>query len=182
LIRAFIALPLPEIARDALEDLQSELPVGRHMSPDTFHITLAYLDKQTERTLERIHEVLGQIALPPIPITLKGVDVFGGKSPKLLWAGIASSDELAVLREKVRRASERSGVTLSRERFRPHVTLARFKNNLRDGEVAKIGSFLAAHADFEMQPFVADHFVMFQSTRHQTGATHEPIVDYPLQG
>ena len=43
MIRAFIAIPLPDEICDALEDVQMDLTVGRRTSPETFHITLAYL-------------------------------------------------------------------------------------------------------------------------------------------
>ena len=61
MIRSFIALPLPEAVRDALSDLQDDLQVGRPVPHENFHITIAYLDKQTPQTLERVHEVLDQI-------------------------------------------------------------------------------------------------------------------------
>ena len=40
-MRAFVAIDLPEIVRDVLEDLQERIPAGRLLDPDTLHLTLA---------------------------------------------------------------------------------------------------------------------------------------------
>jgi 2'-5' RNA ligase len=55
MIRAFLAIPVPKPARDALAVQQQMIPTGRLTNPDSFHITLAYLDKQTPLMLERVH-------------------------------------------------------------------------------------------------------------------------------
>ena len=181
MIYAFIALALPEHVSEALEELQADLPVGRHLSPDTFHITLAYLDKQTEQTLERIHEVLAQMRFPEFDISITGVGVFGGRSPRIAWAGIQPSEPLTKLRDKVRRTAERSDIDLPRERFRPHITLSRFKSSVRERDSIKIRDFLARNAAFRLPPFKAQEVTFFRSHRHQTGATYEPIVSYALE-
>lgn len=180
MIRAFVAVSLPEEAREALEDVQLGLQVGRLTAPQTFHITLAYLDKQSERTLEHVHEVLSQIRLPSFQLRISGLGLFGGRHPKVLWADIAPSDALDALREKTRRAAMRSGVELSRERFRPHVTLARFKPRLRPGEIGKIEGFLAEFGGLQGPVFDVTEFVLYRSTLHPAGAQHDPMVRYPL--
>ncbi|KMW58947.1 2'-5' RNA ligase [Candidatus Rhodobacter oscarellae] len=180
MIRAFVAIPLPEEARDQLEDAQIGLRVGRHVPSENFHITLAYLDKQTEQTLARVDEVLGQIDLPGFYVSIKGVDVFGGAKPRLLWAGVEPNDALSTLRERVRRAAMRSGVELSRERFRPHVTLARFKESRRGSEIANVQEFLTSQAGLCLPPFRATEFRLYRSTLHQNGATYDPLVSYGL--
>lgn len=180
MIRAFVAVSLPEDAREDLEAVQLELDVGRLTAPETFHVTLAYLDKQSERTLERIHEVLAQIKLTAFRLRISRLDLFGGRQPKVLWAGLEASPELEQLRDKTRRAALRSGVSLARERFRPHVTLARFKPRLRPGEIAKIEAFLAKHGALDGPSFPVEEFVLYRSTLHPTGAQHDPLVRYAL--
>ncbi|MEL7114620.1 MAG: RNA 2',3'-cyclic phosphodiesterase [Pseudomonadota bacterium] len=180
MIRSFIALPLPDEVRDVLDDLQTGLKAGRLVLPENLHITLAYLDKQTPQTLDRVHEVLEQMRVAPFHITLKGVDVFGGNKPRLVWAGVEPSPQLTDLREKVRRAAMRSGVDLARERFRPHVTLSRLNRQGKPRGLAGLETFLAKHAQFETAPFLATEIVFYRSTLHPDGATYDPMVTYSL--
>lgn len=181
MIRSFISIPLPPAIRDALEDIQADLDVGRLTAPETFHITLAYLDKQTPQMLERMDEVLQQIDLPAFPVHIKGVGLFGGKAPRALWAGVETDMALSTLRERVRRAVSRSGVDLPRERFRAHVTLARFKGRFMPRDETRVQRFLAHHAASTLPAFTADRFVLYRSTLHHSGAMHDPLVDYPLR-
>ena len=180
-MRIFAAIDLPDPARDALEALQSDLPVGRLMAPETFHLTLCFLDEQPQHVAAAVHEELATIRFEPFPLILRGVDTFGGMQPRLLWASVAPQPALKVLREKVRSAIVRAGLELPRARFRPHVTLARFGGELRGEEMARLGGFLAHHAGFAAAPFAVERFTLYRSLLHPDGAVHEALAEYPPQ-
>lgn len=181
-MRVFVATDMPDDAREALERLQDDLPVGRLMAPDTFHLTLAFLDEQPEPVVAELHEALCDISASVFPMTIGGVDVFGTKTPRLLWAGADKHPGLVELREKVRRAASGAGIALPRERFRPHVTLARFTGRLLGDEVEKLRGFLAFHAGFTLEPFVVDRFKLYRSTLQSGGAIHEILAEYQING
>lgn len=180
-MRIFVAIDLPEAARHALEILQDDLPVGRPMAPETFHLTLSFLDEQPSHVVSAVHEELATIRFDPFPLILSGLDTFGGGKPKLLWAGVAPQPALSALHRKVRGAAARAGLEMPRARFRPHVTLARFRGDLRGEELAKLGGFLAHHAGFVVDAFQARGFTLFQSVLGPGGATHEALADYPAR-
>lgn len=179
-LRAFIAIDLPDGARDALEQLQDDLPVGRLMAPETFHLTLAFLGEQPVAAVEAVHGALGALHAAPFTMALRGVDVFGGAAPKVLWVGVRKSPGLSALRDRVRRAVASAGIELPRERFRPHVTLARFKGRMRGDELEKLRGFLACHAGFAVPEFQVTGFTLFRSILQEDGALHESLADYPL--
>ncbi|CUI00546.1 RNA 2',3'-cyclic phosphodiesterase [Leisingera aquaemixtae] len=180
-MRAFVGLPLPDAALDALERLQEGLTVGRHVSADNMHLTLAFLDDQPEAVLETLHQSLAEISAPPLTLSFRGLDTFGGKLPRVLAAEVQKTPELSHLRDRIRSACRSSGIELPRERFRPHVTLARFPRHLEEGQVAKIARFLAAEADFRLES-EADSFALFQSTLAPEGARYDVLAEYELRG
>jgi len=180
-IRAFVAIDMPDDAREALEQLQDDLPVGRLMDPETFHLTLAFLGDQPNEVMEAVHQGLSDLKVEPIDLCLRGVDVFGSKAPKLLYAGADATPSLVGLRDKVRRAVVHAGVELPRERFRPHVTLARFRGRPRGDELEKLRGFLAFHAGFTLPPFQVRQFTLYRSHLHGDGAVHEVLAEYPLE-
>lgn len=180
-MRAFVAVDLPGPACDLLERLQDDLPVGRLMAPETFHLTLAFLGEAPETAIGEVHEGLTKLRANPFSVRLRGVDVFGGRQPKLIWAGVAHQPALTALREKVRRAISGSGLDLPRERFRPHVTLARLGKHMRDDEAAKLRGFLAHHAGFSSKPFAVRRFNLYRSILHRDGAQHEMLAEYLLE-
>ncbi|MCP3969479.1 MAG: RNA 2',3'-cyclic phosphodiesterase [Rhodobacteraceae bacterium] len=152
------------------------------MAPGTFHLTLAFLDDQPQTTVETLHDALGEIETAPFDLTLRGIDVFASSKPRLVWAGIDPQPALTGLRDKVRWAAGEAGIELHRERFRPHVKLARFRGQLRGDEAEKLAAFLARTNGFSTEPFSVDRFCLFRSRLHPEGAVHEVLAEYSLAG
>ena len=53
---------------------------------------------------------------------------------------------------------------------------------LRDPELGKLASFLAAHAQFRADPLPVDHFSLIASFPTKSGSVYEDQADYPLTG
>ena len=134
-MRAFVGLPLPDKIISALERVQAELSIGRAVAPENLHLTLAFLDEQPEMVLAALHDELALIAGPQPRIRIAGLDALGGAKARLVFAAVAPDPALVSLRKRVRIAARAVGVNLPRERFRPHVTLARFRQRQVPGEV-----------------------------------------------
>lgn len=180
-MRSFAGLPLPDAALDALERVQEGLTAGRHVAAENMHLTLAFLDDQPETVLQELHQALSEISAPPLQLSFQGLDTFGGKRPRVLAAEVQKTPELAQLRDRVRSACRSAGIDLPRERFRPHVTLARFPRHLEAGQVEKIAQFLAGAAGFRLE-CEAERFALFRSTLAPEGARYDVLAEYPLKG
>ncbi len=179
-MRAFVAIPVPEDIRDQLEELQSDLPVGRLADPENFHLTLAFLGEEPVERIEAAHEALERLQAAPFTLRLDGLDVFGGATPKTLFAAVEQSEQLDALQRKVRSLLHGAGIMPDRTRFRPHVTLARFRPGAGAGNDMALARFLTRHATFGTAPFPVTEVVLYRS--HLTGdrAIHEALAEYPL--
>ncbi len=181
-MRVFVAIDLPDAVRDVLEDLQEHLPVGRLMDPETFHLTLAFLDEQPRETVVTVHEALDALRAEPVTVQLQGLGTFGSKSPMVLWAGVAPNPGLSRLRGKVRSAVRLAGIDLPRERFRPHVTLARFGARVEGAALEKLRLFLDRFGAAPMPQFTASRITLFSSHLRADGARHDSLAEYDLSG
>ena len=65
MIRAFIAIGLPEEIRQRLNLLQFLLPLPARVDRQDFHLTLAFLGPQPDHRLEAVHEGLEALSLAP---------------------------------------------------------------------------------------------------------------------
>jgi len=177
-MRAFVAIPVPEDIRDRLEALQADLGVGRLSDPDTFHVTLAFLGEEPVERIEAAHEAFETLRAAPFAIRLDGLGTFGGREAKTLHVAVAPSEQLLALHRKVRSLLHGAGLMPDRERFRPHVTLARF----RPGEAGdpRLARFLTRHAAFGSAPFPVTEVVLYRSHLTSRGAIHEALAEYPL--
>lgn len=180
-MRAFVGLPLPEDLIEALGRVQAGLGVGRAVPPENLHLTLAFLDDQPETALAALDAELQAIAGPVPEVRIAGLDLVGGSDAvRLLMAAVAPDPALAALRKRVRGAARAAGIGLKRERFRPHVTLARFRRRQAPGEPVRIADFLAREGGFSWPGFAAGEFVLYRSTLTPEGALYDPLAVYTL--
>ncbi|MCZ0812653.1 MAG: RNA 2',3'-cyclic phosphodiesterase [Pseudomonadota bacterium] len=179
-MRLFVAIDLPPVTRAALTRLQGDLRVGRHADPETFHVTLAFLDDQDLPVVEAVHETLSEIDMPEFSLRIRGIDVFKRARPRLVFAGVERSDPLVALHRKVRGAAIEAGIALQRQRFRPHVTLARFPREMPRHELDRLGAFLETHGDLDLEPFEVAAFGLYRSILGPDGAVHERLAAYEL--
>jgi 2'-5' RNA ligase len=160
--RLFIALPVPEEIADALIPLQSGVPDARWVPAENFHVTLCFAGEVQGRTMRDLEEELSDIAGPPFPVAVAGVEQFSsGKQPRALVALVAKNDRLDWLHQKVSTVARNCGIELEHRKFRPHVTLARFQQGAETGH--HIAQFMASHSTFQAGPWVADHFSLYSS-------------------
>jgi 2'-5' RNA ligase len=183
--RLFVALDLPgtvraEIAAWGRRELSD--PALRPVSPESLHITLAFLGQRPEREIERIAAVVGESVMPAPEIEL--LDPVGRPSrgrPKVFALPVRSPQaiELQALLEKNLIAA---GLHEVQERpFWPHVTVARVRSQ---GGRARRPMVVSAHPG----PLPTDlarsirsvRTVFYRSELQPSGARYVPLAQVEL--
>lgn len=177
-MRAFVGLPLPDPVADALDAVAQALPAGRTVDCHNLHLTLAFLDDQPEQLLEALHDRLAALDWQAPRIVVTHLDLFGGATPRLIAAAVARDPALDALRDKVRGAARHCGIDLPRERFRPHVTLARLRGRPAPDMLARLQAAAGTRLD-TVPPFSAHRLALFRSTLGPEGADYDILADYP---
>lgn len=172
-MRSFVALELTEETKAAFAPLQRLYPFARPVLPENMHLTLAFLDDQSEETLETLHEELLTLSVRPFSITFAGIECFG----RALAVRAAECSPLTVLHRKIQTAARRAGIVLPRRRFRPHVTIARFKPEPHEA------TRHAPHpcATSAVPEMLVTSFTLFQSTLRPESPLHDALAHYPLK-
>jgi 2'-5' RNA ligase len=175
--RLFVGIPLPDGISGHLERLASGLPGARWIDANSLHVTLRFIGEVDGAVAEDVSQALSRLRAPAFAMLISGVGCFesGGKV-HTLWAGVERHDLLVRLRDKVEVAVTRSGVPAERRKFKPHITLARFKF----GVAARVGHYLERNNDLRLGPVWVDHFTLFRSHRSSHGALYECLADYAL--
>jgi 2'-5' RNA ligase len=170
-MRLFVALDLPEIVKDELDTLRTDMPTARWANRQQMHITLFFLG-ETERIAD-VKEALASIEVPPFVLTLAGVGRFPKRSkqaPRVLWVGIDDEPALAQLHQKITTALVEIGFEPEDRPFSPHMTLARLKTR---EPLPEVDAFLNRHRAFRVVAISIHEFVLFSSVLSPQGARYE---------
>jgi 2'-5' RNA ligase len=175
-MRLFVALRPPEPVRELLLAAMNDDPGIRWQDDDQLHLTLAFLGEVDRRVEQDLADALASVSLPPFELQIRGVGHFERKgAPSALWAGLAPSEPLARLQQRVVGACRRSGLEPDRNAFRPHVTLARLNRSSPPA-----GHWLAAHGTLRSEPWEVREFVLYESRLSPGGSIYEPLVSFSL--
>lgn len=177
MMRLFVAIPLPETVRDRLAFLCYGLPNAKWVDPEALHVTLRFIGEVGGAEAEDIHIALSVIDAPAFDLAVGGLGCFetSGKI-RSIWAGVAKEPRLVHLRDKIESALVRVGVEPERRKFKPHITLARFRNQGTE----RVGRFIERNDHATFGSFSVDHFVLFRSHATNKGSYYEPLAEYPL--
>ncbi|MGR3716014.1 MAG: RNA 2',3'-cyclic phosphodiesterase [Thermohalobaculum sp.] len=180
MIRAFAGIALPDSVVRSLTAAQAGLPFGRPVPPENFHLTVAFLGEHPEPVIEDVHLALDGVRAPGFALALSGTGLFGGQRPRVLYARVQPEPALDRLREKVRQAARGAGLRLPRERYSPHVTLARFNSRLNGEEAQETRDFAARRMAFTAGPFEVGEFLLYRSTLGRNGPVYQELAAYSL--
>lgn len=176
-MRLFVALSLPEEIREHLAAMANGLPAARWVKPENYHVTLRFIGEVDNHVARDIDDALNGVHMPEFEVSLAGIGQFGeGRKLRSLWTGVEGGEPLMRLQTKVENAVVRAGIAPEGRRFKPHVTLARFK----EAPGPKIGDYLRNHGLFRSQSFMVREFVLYSSFLGGEGAIYRPEAVYEL--
>ena len=177
--RLFVALALPDHVRAALSRLRCGFPGARWVAEENFHLTLRFIGDVDNRTRDDIAGQLDRVREPGFHLELDSFGCFETRGKvRALWARILASDELFHLQRKIDTALDSAGVTREARKFRPHVTLARFRDAPLDG----VSRLICDASPFRVSPFPISSFVLYRSFLNRGGPVYRPEIVYPLDG
>jgi 2'-5' RNA ligase len=174
--RMFVALDLPERARDALVEWRDRLIAGRRdlrpVRPEALHVTLVFLGWQDESAAERIAAATFDAIGKPEPprLTPAGVRPLPPRDPRLFALDLEDEDDRAVEVQATVSGALEAGRWYRPEKrpFWPHMTLARVKRGVRRAPP------LPDDAP-PREPFAASDLTLYRSTLRPQGALYEPL-------
>lgn len=184
-MRTFIAIELPESVKSSLSELQRELKACRAdirwVKPDNIHLTLKFLGDTDEKTVNKIVEAVKGACggFSRFTVVIKGVGVFPDmRVPKVLWVGAAENDSLSGLQKAVEEALAKLGFPSEKRRFRPHLTLGRFKSSFgKEGLYDKMEKL----KDVSAGAIEVSSIYLIKSELTSSGAEYTQIADIELK-
>jgi RNA 2',3'-cyclic 3'-phosphodiesterase len=181
-MRLFTGFDLPPAVVRTLEALLDRLrPAARvKWSPlANLHVTIRFIGEWPEHRLPDLQRALGALPKhPPIPIHVRNLGFFPNPhSPRVLWAGVEASPDLAALASETDRVLERLDLKPEGRPFSPHLTLARIKEPV---PLQKLRETVAALPSLDFGSFSADRFFLYRSRLGPAGSVYTKLAEFPL--
>ena len=152
LIRAFIAIELPEGLKIELADLETQLkknspPVIKWVDPNSIHITLKFLGEISTDSIEELMLAIEESArgIQPFQLEVRELGAFPGLDrTQILWVGIKGAmEKIAELQKRIEANTAQLGFSRENRPFTPHLTLGRVRDGARPNELQRIGKLLS---------------------------------------
>jgi 2'-5' RNA ligase len=176
--RLFTAVEIPEAIRLRLALVRAPLSGAKWIEPEDMHITLRFAGDIDGRTADELVAFLADVRVRPFPITIREVGAFGGRDPRVLWAGVEAGEPLEALYRANERSARSAGLEPDGRAFKPHVTLARMRG-AREQAVAR---FLAENGGLRTEPFLATRFVLLSARPGTGGPPYVVEAEFPFEG
>lgn len=176
-MRLFVALDLPDSARQSLAAVRPAAVPGIRLTPvDQMHVTVHFIG---DGRSDEISAALAGIEYGALEVSLQGVGQFrisGGR--RILWAGVRRTEELIEFHKLCGDALRSTGFRPERRPWVPHVTLARPGQSIRKSEIE---SWLSGARQYDFGSFSAGCFELYNSVNSENGPRYEVIRSYELQ-
>ncbi len=158
-------------ARDLLLESRADLkPVSR----ENMHITLRFIGEIPSSLVYEICDSLKELKFSPFKVRVKGIGVFPTiHRPRVIWAGVDEGvEELSRLHEEVEKILRRLRIPPQREKFIPHITLARVRSGRNIQALIKI---IDSIADQDFGEFMVKEIVLKRSILTPQGPIYNDV-------
>jgi 2'-5' RNA ligase len=185
MIRAFLAVELPEALRVGLAQVQEELKRSRAdvrwVAPGNIHLTLKFFGNVPDDEIEALAQAAREAAAETAPLQLQatGAGAFPSpNAPRVVWLGLGGDIvPLTQLFYRLEKAFAALGYPPEGRAFNPHLTLGRVKSPANRERLAKM---LTKLPPVDWPPFEVKELILFQSVLSPQGSKYTPLQVIPL--
>ncbi len=181
-IRTFIAVEINNdevlrrlsMVRDALLESGADL---KPVATENMHITLRFIGEIPPATVQRLCSSLEQdMRFNAFKVNISGLGVFPNiRRPRVIWAGVTDGmDELIQLHSSVEKTVSRLGLPREKEKYIPHVTLARVKSGRN---IARLVKIIEQYIDTVFGVIIVDHISVKRSILTPKGPIYSTICE-----
>ena len=185
-IRSFLAFELPAEIMDVISHASRDMkktPLNvRWVKPGNIHLTMVFVGNVPQEHLKPIGQAAADISrrYGPFNVFLRGTGVFGSKrNPRVLWARLDGDlERLSNFRDELQKHLEPFGIKREKRRFKPHLTLGRFRKGAGSG--TDLDELLERYQDLTSPTCALEELVLFKSDLKPGGAVYTRLNVWPL--
>lgn len=176
-MRSFIAIDLPEEAKQELAELQKQLPEAKKkiVEKQNLHLTLKFLGELSDFKISKCKEELKKISFEKFEAKLGKIGFFSPSFIRVVFVSIEPEEKIKEMHSIIDNALAKAGMKKD-ERFESHATIARIKF-VKDKQ-----GFIKSLQELQVKPinFTVDSFSLKKSILSREGLVYEDILKFSL--
>lgn len=187
-IRSFLAFELPLEIKNIVARVSGELRQStlnaRWVKADNIHLTMVFMGNIETEDIPAIGKGVHDVCQTyhPFDISLNGIGCFPNKrNPRVLWLGLDGDlEQMSIFRDDLQRYLSDFGIKEEKRKFKPHLTLGRFRKpkrlNVQQDEA------LSKHEHVSSSVCSLEELILFKSDLKPGGAVYTKLEAWPLTG
>ena len=182
LVRAFLAVPLPEHLKKAIHgtqmDLQARIPEVRWTRLENLHLTLHFFAEIAQEALEKLKVSMLSLrgCQRPFQVVVKGLGAFPNpQRPRVIWLCLEPRHGLEQLYRNTRTSLRQAGLAADPRPFSPHLTIGRLRGGQPD-----LTALFSSFRQETIGRLPLDRLILYESRLRPDGAEHIPLLTVNL--
>ncbi len=189
LLRAFIALEIPVLIQDAIQQQTAGLrkaansSLVRWVPAHNLHLTLKFLGDVSTSNLQFVTQMLTREASqhPSFSLRIGRLGSFpNSRRARVIWVGIHAPAELETLQRGIESAAARLGYEAEERPFSPHLTIGRVKQSVTPADQAQVRAALEATQVGQIGEAKVTSVHLMKSDLQPTGSVYSRLFSAPL--
>ncbi len=180
MIRTFIAVDIEDDSvrgklaevRDYLLSSKADL---KPVATENIHLTLRFIGEIPLSKVNELCDVMrSKLVFKPFKIRVEGLGVFPNiHRPRVIWAGVTEgANELIQLHSDVEKLVRSIGIPPNREKFTPHITIARVKSSRN---ISRLVRYIEQYIEYVFGEFIVDKVKVKRSILTPKGPIYSDI-------
>ena len=179
-VRAFVAIQIPEVVIDFLQQLQARIPLPeiniRWVAKKNIHLTLQFLGDIDSSTISAVAAQMDAAAkmVKPFSLAARGVGAFPNvRRARVLWIGLAGGLEpLKSLQAGLESGLESIGFKRESRDFSAHLTIGRIRGRV---DAQRMAAAFKPVEDARSDFFRVDRLMLYKSVLKPNGPLHSQL-------
>lgn len=187
-MRVFVAMDVPEDVKGKIREFVAKMERecqgargARWAQVEGMHVTLKFVGEVAAEKVAEIQKELADVrSAAAVEMNFRGVGFFpNAKHPRVFWAGIEATANLAEMAAEIEKRLERLGIPREGRAFRPHLTLARFKT---EEGLPKLRESIEMAGAMEFGATRSNEFYLYESKLLRRGAQYSRLATIKFVG
>ncbi|MEP7066371.1 MAG: RNA 2',3'-cyclic phosphodiesterase [Gemmatimonadota bacterium] len=186
-MRLFLALELDPRERRAIRQATAEMrtaaSAAKWVAEDNLHLSMKFFGEQPDAAPAALCELLAPMAAAhqPFDLRVSGLGAFPNlRTPRVVWMGVQHDPRLELMHHDVEATCAANGYPLDARAFRPHITIARVREELPLANARALA--LAARAVVYKGIQQVSALSLIESTLGPGGPRYTKVASIPFGG